>query len=266
MKNITICADDFALSPTSSRYIIELVTQQRLSATSVMTQSPHWATFAPELASIACRLDVGLHFNLTHPFDSNARPLSHWLLLSQMRRLPKTWLRDRLLEQIDLFTEHFQRLPDFIDGHQHVHAFPVVRDALLEAIGLRWTNTSRPYLRAPDCLRHAGGAWIKAGVLKAACVRFSSDARSQGYAFPDWFGGLYALKPDAGFPDLMRQWLNCSSHHGLIMCHPGANELGDPIGPSRASEYHYLSSQEFHEHCLENHVVIGRFSSSFTGN
>lgn len=261
MKKIALCADDFALSPNGSRRILNLIDLGRISATSVMVQSAHWPMLAPELAARAGHADIGLHFNLTHPFDESARPLSYWLLMSQLRRLPKDWLRDRALEQIDLYTAHFRRLPDFIDGHQHVHAFPIIRDALFEAIESRWHNAPFPYLRAPDRLGHPGDAWLKAGVIKLACAGFAEQAHSRGFVVPQWFAGLYALDPAAGFPRLMRQWLVSSPRHGLLMCHPGDNEPGDPIGPARAWEYHYLSGQEFLEHCLENNVVITRFGA-----
>lgn len=261
MKKITLCADDFALSLSCSRRILNLTDLGRVSATSVLVQSAHWPDLAPELAARNGRIDVGLHFNLTHPFDECARPLSHWLLMSQLRHLPKDQLRDRLLEQIDLFTTYFQRLPDFIDGHQHVHAFPIIREALFEAVALRWRNAPKPYFRAPDRLRHSGDSWFKASVLKAACDGFAEQARARGYTSPDWFAGLYALEPGAGYPRLMRLWLASAPKCALIMCHPGDNEIGDPIGTARAWEYHYLSGQEFLEHCLENSVAITRFGA-----
>jgi predicted glycoside hydrolase/deacetylase ChbG (UPF0249 family) len=260
MKKITLCADDFALSLSGSWRILNLIDLGRISAVSVMVQSSYWPHLAPELNARERSFDAGLHFNLTHPFDGNARPLSHWLLPGKIRRSLKSWLRDRLLEQIDLYTAHFHRLPDFIDGHEHVHAFRVVRDALFEAIALRWRKTPKPYLRAPDRLGHSGGSWLKAGVLKAACVGFSGEARRRGYATPDWFAGLYPL-PGANFPQRMREWLANAPQDALLMCHPGDNETDDPIGRARSREYHYLSGPDFFDHCRENRTIITRFGA-----
>ncbi|OCX15301.1 ChbG/HpnK family deacetylase [Ectopseudomonas hydrolytica] len=259
MKRITLCADDFALSMAGSQRILQLIDLGCLSATSVMVQSPYWPTLAAELAARSGQADVGLHFNLTHAFDDNARPLSHWLLFSQARRLPRGWLRDRLLEQIDLFTDHFQRLPDFIDGHQHVHAFPVIRELLFEVIARRWNQTAKPYLRAPDRLGHPGDARLKACVLKVACAGFYARARRHALTSPPWFAGLYTLAPHADFSRLMQQWLARAPTQALLMCHPGTADPGDAIGPARELEYRYLASQTFVEHCQENRVVIGRF-------
>lgn len=264
MKALTLCADDFAQSPAISAAILELIACQRIAATSVMSQSPLWPALAGELAGLAGQADIGLHFNLTHPFTDDARPLSHWLLKSQARLLSRSWLRDGLLRQIDSFTEHFQRLPDFIDGHQHVHALPVIRGALFEAISLRWKDGERPYLRAPDRLGHAGDSWLKALVLKGVSKGFARHADALGFATSPWFAGLYSLTPETNFAELMQRWLALCPDGSLLMCHPGhaASDGDDPIGAARALEYRYLSSQRFDEDCQRNAVVIRRFSTS----
>ena len=259
MKRITLCADDFALSPVGSRRIIELINRQRLSATSVMSQSPHWPLLADELREVQTQADIGLHFNLTHPFTERSAPLLHWLVRSQARLLDKAWLTQYVLEQIDRFTEHFQRLPDFIDGHQHVHAFPVIREALFEAIAQRWSGAEKPYLRAPDALSSPGDSHLKALVLKASCAGFNTQATALGYAAPHWFAGLYSLTPQAGFAELMQQWFAHAPTQSLIMCHPGSNASDDAIGPAREVEYAYLASDAFYALREQQHVMISRF-------
>lgn len=262
MKRLTLCADDYAQSPAIGAGIRELAAAGRLSATSVMVQSPHWRAEARLLAPLAERIDVGLHFNLTHPFaGAPVRALNHWLLASQLRLLSRGELREGLLAQIDAFAAEMGRLPDFIDGHQHVHALPVVRDALLEAIGLRWTGAVRPYLRAPDLTGHPGDAGLKAVVLKGACRGFAAGAKKAGFAIPPWFGGLYSLQCRADYPGLMRTWLAACPDRSLLMCHPGlpAEDGSDPIGPARAAEYRYLSGDVFFEDCRQQGVSLVRF-------
>lgn len=260
-KRLTLCADDFAQSRAISSGILQLLEAGRLSATSVMSQSPLWPELAPALKALAGRADIGLHFNLTHPFDASARPLGYWLLRSQLRLLSRVELRDQLLAQIDRFSEHFGQLPDFIDGHQHVHALPVVREALFEAIALRWTGSAKPYLRAPDRLAHHGDSGFKAVLLKALCRGFSARAQALGYAVTPWFGGLYSLSVEADFAGLMPLWLAECAAGSLMMCHPGlpADDRDDPIGPARVAEYSYLASTQFAEDCLAAGVEIGRF-------
>lgn len=263
-RRLTLCADDYAQSPAISQGIVALLQTGRLSATSVMTQSPHWPALAAPLRELAQQADIGLHFNLTHDFANGPqliKPLSHWLLLSQLRCLSRTALRDSLLRQIDQFSQQLGRLPDFIDGHQHVHALPVVRDALFDAIALRWTANSKPYLRAPERLGHPGDSRLKALVLQQACRGFASAAEQKGLHCNQWFAGLYALQPEAGFAGLMRQWLNSCPDGGLMMCHPGlpASDASDPIAAARAVEYQHLSSQAFADDCQQAGMTLGRF-------
>lgn len=260
-KRLTLCADDFAQSRAISSGILQLLENGRLAATSVMSQSPLWPELAPALKTLAGQADIGLHFNLTHPFDASARPLGHWLLRSQLRLLSRSDLREQLLAQIDRFSEHFDQLPDFIDGHQHVHALPVVREALFEAIALRWTGSAKPYLRAPDRLAHSADSGFKAWLLKALCRGFSARAQALGCATTPWFGGLYSMSPEADFAGLMQLWLAECADGSLMMCHPGlpAADLDDPIAPARVAEYAYLGSLQFVEDCLAAGVELGRF-------
>lgn len=264
LRRLTLCADDFAQSPAISQGILQLLQRGSLSATCVMTQSPHWPALAAPLREMQQQADIGLHFNLTHDFANGpqlVKPLSHWLLLSQLRQLSEQQLRDSLLRQIDLFSQHMGRLPDFIDGHQHVHAFPVVRAALFSSIALRWTGHDKPYLRAPDRLGHPGDSRLKATILTQACRGFASAAEQHGLICNRWFAGLYALQPEAGFAGLMQQWLRSCPDGGLMMCHPGlmADDASDPIAAARAVEYRYLSSQAFADDCLQAGVELGKF-------
>lgn len=265
-KRITLCADDFAQTHGISQAILQLLQMGRLSATSVMSQSALWPVLAPALRELSGQVDVGLHFNLTHPFDNRARPLPYWLLRSQLHGLSGAALCGMLLEQIDAFADAFGRLPDFIDGHQHVHALPMVREALFAALSQRWSVARKPYLRAPDRLAHAGDAAFKALLLKGLCRGFEAQAQRHGYACPRWFGGLYSLTAQADFAGWMRTWLTESAPGALLMCHPGPVHVdaGDAIGPARANEFAYLHSTRFAEDCQATGVVIGRFDMHIT--
>lgn len=260
MKPLVFCADDFAQSVGISEAILRLIGRGRLSATSVMSQSPLWPQLAPALLAEQEHIDMGLHLNLTHPFTAASRSLGHWLLCSQLRCLSQRRLRDRFVEQIDRFAEVSGRLPDFLDGHQHVHAFGQIRQALFAAIAARWPEGQRPYVRAPERLIDSGDAYGKAQILKLACRGFAEKAAEHGLCTPSAFAGLYSLTPTANLPGLMRRWLRDSPAYGLIMCHPGMGEEGDEIGPARQAEYRFLNSDRFLDYCGRCNVRISRFS------
>ncbi|MBV8045736.1 MAG: ChbG/HpnK family deacetylase [Paludibacterium sp.] len=244
MRRLILCADDFAQSPGISRGILALIDAGRLSATSVFAPSPCWPEFATELATRP--VDAGLHVNLTEALGMPTRGLGYWLLASQLRLLSRARLRDCILNQIDAFTEQLGRLPDYLDGHQHVHALPVVRQALTDAIARRWPESHRPYVRRPDRLASLGDSGFKGKVLRTCVAGFSAHLRRQHLDGPDWFAGLYSLTPGADFAALMRHWLDMAPDGALIMCHPGlADPLPDPIAVTRPLEYAYLMSERF---------------------
>src|SRR5207248_6098435 len=98
---------------------------------------------------------IGLHLTLTAPFrpltsaflplHQNAFPqLQRLSVLALLRRLQPTLLAAEIDAQLTAFMDAFGTAPAFIDGHQHVHLLPQVREEVL--LGLK--------ARAP-------GAWVR---------------------------------------------------------------------------------------------------------
>ena len=265
-RTLVLCADDFAQSAPISEGILRLLAQRRLSAVSVMSGAPLWPDLAPELAAFAGRADIGLHFNLTEAFDGEPAPhgLNGLLLASSLRLLSVGTLRQLCLEQIDDFRKYAGQLPDFIDGHQHVHALPQVRQALFEAIALRWPDGRRPYLRAPDLLGTSADDWLKYLVLRVTCGGFTGQARRRGLPVAPWFGGMYSFASDADYSGLMERWLALAPAQGLLMCHPGlpSSGSGDPIARQRVREFDYLRSDAFGDALARHGVQLGRLAGA----
>lgn len=265
MKRITLCADDFAQSPAISQGILQLIEQQRIHATSVMTQSPHWPSLASELKSVGeGKADLGLHFNLTHDFGEGAQGLGGLLLKSFLHQLPVAKLTQQYLQQIDLFAEHYGRLPDHIDGHQHVHAFQGARQALFAAIEQRWQGADKPYLRAPDRLYKMPDASFKEWVLKRSAEYFYPQAVAKGFKVTSNFAGVYSLQANAGFAQRMQTWLKLCPDQTLFMCHPGqalaVADKSDPISDARCVELNYLASAEFTDFLAAQSIQLQRFA------
>ena len=123
-RKLALCADDFGQSKEISSGIFDLIACRRVSATSVLTEGPDWPESSWRLRELQSHADIGIHLNLTHPFENTRgnRPLLYWLLLTQLGMVSRDWVLQRFLKQIDLFVKYFKRLPDYLDGHQHVHA------------------------------------------------------------------------------------------------------------------------------------------------
>ena len=146
-RRIWLCADDYGISPGVNAAIRELILRGRINATSVMVAAPHFnrdeVAALDTLNSGEKRAAIGLHVTLTAPFkpiSADFTPLrdGQFLPLNDMLRTavsppPATGTTEiEIATQLQAFLDAFGRPPDFLDGHQHVHLFPQVRDAFLK--------------------------------------------------------------------------------------------------------------------------------------
>ena len=147
MKNVILCADDYGQNTAISQAIIDLLVLNRLSAVSCLVTAPGWLHDAPLLHPFKDQADMGLHFNLTD--GEHFYSLSRLLIKSHLRLLNKKTLIAECHAQIDQFVAGMGYLPDFIDGHQHVHQLPVIRDALIAVYDAR-LRQKKSYIRCVD--------------------------------------------------------------------------------------------------------------------
>src|ERR1700693_3125919 len=139
MPKISLCADDYAIAPALGVAIRDLLARGRLNATSVMVVAPSFSSEAPPLAALHAerRAAIGLHLTLTGPLgpltafrplcDRAFPPLAAMARLGFLRRLDSNALDREIEAQIAQFAAAFGRAPDFVDGHQHGHLFPQIR-------------------------------------------------------------------------------------------------------------------------------------------
>ncbi len=233
-RAIWLVADDYAQDPAIDAAILALAGAGRLSATSVLTQSPHWPAAAAALLDQP-ELAVGLHFNLTHVWQGRAPSLARVILAALAGSLPGPWLRQLWREQIDRFEDALGRAPDYIDGHQHVHQLPQIRGMIVEEMARRYGRMLPLRSTLP---RHWRGwkaaliAGLGARGIPVQC-RLNSD-----------FAGVYAFQGER-FAAMMRRWLQDIRTGGMVMCHPGGRADGDPLAASRPQEWAYLASPDF---------------------
>ncbi|GAB3362274.1 MULTISPECIES: ChbG/HpnK family deacetylase [Giesbergeria] len=246
MKQITLCADDFALHPAVDSAVVALAQAGRLSATSCMTTAPRWPEAAQLLPPLRPALQVGLHFNLTEGHGHTAAPsLVQVLARAYAGQLRPAQMAPILHRQLDAFEQQLGTPPDFVDGHQHVHQLPGVRTALLQVLHARYgrnvpwvrsTLPARPELNKATLLAVLGG-WS----LRRSLVQW-------GVRHHTAFAGVYGFDAatPAAYGTRMAQWLAQATDGTLLMCHPASTPvLGDAIGAQRAVEYAYLASPEF---------------------
>ncbi|MBD1556529.1 ChbG/HpnK family deacetylase [Vibrio sp. S9_S30] len=251
MKSIIVCADDYGMSDDVDDAILELIENQRISATSCMTLMPSWKASARRLKELEGQAAFGLHFDLGH-FAS----LSNLMLGAMTRTLDQSAMKVTLNQQLDNFENEVGRVPDYIDGHQHVHSFPVIRDVLVSVINQRY-STNPPWIRTPSVPLSGHDSALKALVIKGLNIGFNSIIRERTSAKTNTsFAGLYSISETANFPALMEGWVNNLDHHGLIMCHPAIKRTNVDHGLARVKEYEYLRSDRYIAHLDTNNVTL----------
>lgn len=254
---IMLCADDFALTEGVSRSIEELSAAGRLSAASALVTTRHWPAHGTRLAALRGHIAIGLHINLTL-----GAPLGPMPRLAPEGRLPpvsaltgRAVVR-RAIDASEIMAETSRQLaafeqatafpPDFVDGHQHVHALPGVRDGVLAALRERFPEGG-PLVRNPSdqigTIVGRGVAATKAIALAGLSFGFARALHAAGFATNDTFGGVTDFRPEDAHDDLRQSMLRPGRLH-LVMCHPGHPDAElaalDPVTTRRGAEHDAL--------------------------
>lgn len=259
LKHIWLCADDYGISHGVNAAIRELVLQERINATSVIVVAPSFnRSEALSLAILNAgtpRVAIGLHVTLTAPFQPLSGgyaplrkgaflPLPATLRAAMLRMLSPEKIAVEVAAQIKAFETAFGRLPDFIDGHQHVHLFPQVRDAVLNVAKDRVPQAwLRQCGRAPAAGKTAD---LKGRLIDYFSRGFRRRARKFGLKVNPAFAGTYDFTGKPDFAALFPGFLDGLPAGSVVMCHPGHvdEELQrlDPLTSLRETEYGYLLS------------------------
>ncbi len=263
MKRVILCVDDFGLSLDVNQAVLNLVDAGLVSATSCMSQGPAWREGAAQLRGARRdRLDVGLHLNLTETFAAApdaALPLSSVVGRALVRALSPTWLQQAVCSQLDAFEADWGEAPDYVDGHQHVHQLPQVRELLLAELSRRYgAQPVRPWLRLTRARHGPGGVGLKQRMIEALGARaFERMARQAGYSLNGALLGVYGFDANAlGYGRRLQAWLAQAQSGDVLMMHPACPAafddpstaqpspgLEDPIAEARRIEYSVLTEQ-----------------------
>jgi chitin disaccharide deacetylase len=273
---LILCADDYGLSPGVSRGIRELIATGRLSATSCMTLFPEWPNAAADLKPLDGRADVGLHLTLTdHPPlgpmpdlapGGRLPPLGALMKRALARRLDAAEVAGEVERQLAAFETAMGRPPDFIDGHQHVHQLPVIRDAVLAALARRPGAYVRLCRESPWAIVRRGVAVPKTLVIAALGWPLAAAAHRAGTPANTSFRGVYGFSADKPFLARLARFLAPARGGALVMVHPGHPDdvlrARDAVTGQRALEYEALSGTEFPMLLDRLGVRLGRFRES----
>lgn len=267
-RSLILCADDYALHPLVDEAVQQLARAGRLSATSCMTTASRWREAAIALLPLRPQLSVGLHFNLTesHGGAVPAESLRRVIAQTYMRRFGRAHWQGLWRQQLDAFEEAMGTGPDFIDGHQHVHQLPGVRDALVAELQQRYVAHAMPWVRstAPATGQRRNNKALVIAVLGGWAA--TRQWQRAGVAMNHGFAGVYGFDaPDAErYGAHMQRWLAQGHDGALLMCHPATSVVpDDAIGDQRPVEFEYLMSAAFGQHLQSSgwHIHQGPWRS-----
>jgi predicted glycoside hydrolase/deacetylase ChbG (UPF0249 family) len=257
MQNIIINADDYAMDAGVDAAILKLASLGSIGAASAMVLSPRWDA-AAQASRDAAPLSWGLHFDLTSAFADRGfagQSLVSLMARAMARCLDRAALRREADRQLSLFETGRKTVPDFIDGHQHVHHLPVIREVLLEALRDRYGGEAKRIglrICKPRVWRGAKAAII----ARSGASGLSRLAAAGGHPVNSDFAGVYDFAANANLAAYWQGWVQRSvGPLPLIMCHvatqSGEGGSGDPIRQARFREFTYLASGEFQLLCQQ---------------
>ncbi len=254
-RRLLLSADDYGLSAPVARGILDLLALRRLGAVSCLVNMPLWPAQAPALcaaaaavagtpAETATRPRLGLHFNLTEGRPLSAALAAHWprlprlpqlLLCAHLRRLPLEAIAAELQAQFAAFAAACGRAPDHLDGHQHVHHLPGVRDVVRAALATRPGLPVRHTGRLPG----PGFALKRWAIVHSGGRTLGAWLDSQGRALNHCLLGVHDFAGD-DYRSWMQRWLAAlPAAGGMVFCHPGhaADADADPYADAHADPH-----------------------------
>ena len=264
---IIVCADDFGLETGVDQAIVSLAQLGRLSATGCLVQAPNFAQSARTLKGLP--IDLGLHLNLTEPLGQAGLclPLGHLLWRTYLGLIARQAVAEQIETQLDLFEKHVGQAPDFIDGHLHVHQFPVVRELLLQAVVKRYSN-KLPWIRDTRAARLSAQLpftqRLKARVIGAlGASKLIRLAQQAGMQSNQGFAGAYDFdRPHPAYATMLNAWLEQAASYLLLMVHPATHASSNlAFGADRVEEYRVLSGDAFAAQLQQQGLQITRLSA-----
>ena len=264
---LAVCIDDFGMHDGVNQAALELGAAGRVSAVGCMVDGPAWREGAPAMQiALKGKLDIGLHLDFTEPWRGGQARRSHpaLVLAAYAGRVSPAHARDEVRRQLDAFEDGAGMAPDFVDGHQHVHQLPAIREALIDELRQRYPQ-QRPWIRNTAPPAH-GRFQLKPAIIgmlgNAALERL---ARAGGFRQNRHLLGVYGFDGDAAaYRQRVCGWLAQAQDHDLLMCHPAAGG-SDALARARRIEYEFLRGQDYSELLDQYGVTVYRIGARAEG-
>ncbi len=279
-RSLYVVADDFGIGPETSRGILDLMRSGVVTGTVLLVNSPFAEEGVRSWRQAGCPGSIGWHPNLN--LDRPAAPADRVpsLLLTDGRFAPLGTMMVRLVTgrlrfaeivrefdaQYDRFVELTGSPPAFLNGHKHIHVFPIIGRALSDVLDRRGV---RPFVRrvvepAP-CLAHISGARVKRAFLSALGALAARRQRNRGWPGNEYLIGVTDPKWVRD-PRFFARWLaRVPGRTVELAVHPGYRDetlIGrdctatDGQVERRVHEQRLLSDPEFGRACARAGFVL----------
>ena len=261
-----LCADDYGQNSAVSEGILNLIRSEKVNSVSCLVTTDCWREKASALKPFRGKTEVGLHLTLTDPKPVTlpTRSLGRLVSESYLRRLKIKDIADETATQMELFKTRMGCLPDYVDGHEFCHHFPVVREALLSVAKRFNFRKNNIYIR----VFHPG----KLPFAKTGLVRFfnygaslpskklSALLKERNIAFNSRLLGFhpYLMEPEKYFDYYFSAK---PSEKDIFFCHPGlpSGDLSDPLYKYRPRIYDFMMSSGFEKLLHRYNITLNTF-------
>ena len=224
-------ADDFGFNHANDKSMLGLCSKGKIDGVSVF---PRYISDKDINSLLLLResnnIKIGLHFNLT--IDANKKSLmsiKKLLIYSFCGFLNKKLISKEFEDQLNLFQEKFGCYPDFIDGHEHVHAFPLIAKVIcaklnqIEYSGLIRFVGSRSREILFRSIKYS--FFLKFITLEILSINQRKELCKNNLKFNQQFDGLLPQNPSDKLPEILAEiYSKKNLGSTLIMCHPGFQE------------------------------------------
>ncbi|MDA9142060.1 ChbG/HpnK family deacetylase [Gammaproteobacteria bacterium] len=226
--NQLIIADDFGFNRSSDQVMLDLCSLKKIDGVSVFPKYISQDQIDSMLDLRKNRgIKIGLHFNLTLDDDKNSlKSIKQLLIQSLFRPLDKELIAREFDSQLKVFKDKFNCYPDFIDGHEHVHAFPVISKIVCKKLhDIQYTGLVR-YIgsRSKDVLIRSikHGFFLKFITLEILAFGQRKHLIKNNLRFNERFDGLLPSNSSGNLVKILQGIYGSSNLQStIIMCHPG---------------------------------------------
>jgi chitin disaccharide deacetylase len=260
VRSLVVVADDFGIGPETSRGILDLAAEGRLTATVLLVTSPFAEPGLAAWERAGRPIELGWHPCLTldtpvlppEEVPSLVRPdgtfwsLGQFLRRVLFGRIRAAHVAAELRAQFDRFRDLVGHPPTVVNAHHHVAVFSPVRQSLAKLLA---ELDPRPFVRRV--------VEPLATIARVPCARLKrAMLASFGRRGPHGFPGCDVLTgitdpPQVADEAFFTRWLIAARGETVeLMCHPGHHDetlIGrdDAMTASRVHELHLLRSADF---------------------